>query len=57
MPYSHQCPYCGAYLDPGEQCGCDQQCNEVPSPRARAAPHEHDQSDTVDRRWEDWAAC
>ena len=22
MPYYRTCPYCGAHLDPGERCGC-----------------------------------
>lgn len=21
--YYYKCPYCGAYLDPGEKCDCD----------------------------------
>ena len=23
MPYYHTCPYCGASLDPGETCDCE----------------------------------
>ena len=22
--YYHECPYCGAYLDPGESCDCEE---------------------------------
>lgn len=22
MAYSHECPFCGANLDPGERCDC-----------------------------------
>lgn len=24
MPYYRTCPYCGAHLDPGEKCDCNE---------------------------------
>ena len=29
MAYSNRCPYCGAYLDPGEVCDCQKVVNKV----------------------------
>lgn len=31
MSYFHPCPCCGALLDPGERCDCDES-NAVPCP-------------------------
>lgn len=28
MPYYHTCPYCGAHLDPGERCDCQDKQEE-----------------------------
>lgn len=29
MPYYHPCPECGANLDPGEKCDCQQTKNNI----------------------------
>lgn len=28
MPYYNTCPYCGAHLDPGERCDCQDKPEE-----------------------------
>lgn len=28
MAYCNECPYCGAYLDPGEHCNCKEEVAE-----------------------------
>ena len=38
MPYYRTCPYCGAHLDPGERCDCQDEkepprCGELPERR------------------------
>ena len=31
MPYYHECPDCGVFLDPGEICDCRRDKNAAPS--------------------------
>lgn len=31
MPYFNTCPYCGAHLDPGERCDCQDEQEELTS--------------------------
>lgn len=33
-----QCPDCGAYLDPGETCDCNEQEEEPPMPKTNETP-------------------
>lgn len=56
-----KCPYCGAYLDTGEACGCD--AMEQPereeahrcSHRVRAGRDAaHTQDEYIQRRWQRW---
>lgn len=39
MGYSKKCMHCGAYLDPGERCDCEQQktaCPSLPIPKSQS---------------------
>lgn len=36
MAYFNECPECGAYLDPGEECDCVQRRREVRKRQAEA---------------------
>lgn len=44
MSYWHVCPYCGAYLDPGERCDCRQ--SEQPAARRSADNEEGEKKDS-----------
>ena len=35
MPYYHICPQCGAHLDPGERCDCEDGKEKRPPPLQR----------------------
>lgn len=32
MSYYHTCPYCGAHLDPGERCDCQEKKSQQKAP-------------------------
>ena len=43
MPYYTTCPHCGAHLDPGERCDCQDEQDEPTEPNQKFKedlPHE-----------------
>ena len=45
MGYARKCPYCGAYLDPGESCDCQEKAIKE-SPETRKCTQDLDKHET-----------